>query len=90
MKKRTLQIILLTVLLCGTWNVQAKGKENTDKKSFWDLIERPQKAYLFSYFMGNGDGLHFLYSYDGIMWKTLNEGNIFLKPEVGSAKLMRD
>ena len=92
MKKNNILIILLVVLLSGTWNLQAKSKENeqTEKKSFWKLIERPKQAYLFSYFMGSGDGLHFLYSYDGIMWKTLNEGNIFLKPEVGSAKLMRD
>jgi hypothetical protein len=90
MKKRTALLILLTVFLCGTWDVQAKSKEKTDKKSFWDLIERPKKAYLFSYFMGGGDGLHFLYSYDGILWKNLNRGEIFLKPEVGTAKLMRD
>jgi hypothetical protein len=31
-----------------------------------------------------------LYSYDGILWKNLNRGEIFLKPEVGTAKLMRD
>jgi beta-xylosidase len=48
-------------------------------------------AYLFSYFSGNGeDGLHLLYSYDGLKWEKLNGGNSFLKPEVGISKLMRD
>jgi len=46
---------------------------------------------LFSYFMGNGDGLHFAYSYDGLEWRVLNnKGAVFLKPEIGKDKLMRD
>lgn len=47
--------------------------------------------YLFSYFVENGqDGLHFAYSTDGLTWKTLNEGNSFLMPEIGKDRLMRD
>ena len=53
--------------------------------------EKPdgKKVYLFSYFNGNGDGLHLAWSRDGYAWKALNHDQIFLKPEVGS-KLMRD
>ncbi len=48
-------------------------------------------AYLFSYFTGNGeDGLHLAYSYDGLKWLPLNNGESFLKPIVGKDHLMRD
>lgn len=50
-----------------------------------------KEAYLFSYFKGNGaDGLHLAYSRDGEKWTALNDGQSFLKPEVGKDKLMRD
>ncbi len=53
--------------------------------------ELPEKAYLFSYFINNGeDGLHLAWSADGLKWQALNEGKSFLKPEVGKSKLMRD
>ena len=48
-------------------------------------------VYMFSYFIGNGeDGLHLAYSYDGLKWETLNNGQSFLTPELGKDKLMRD
>lgn len=51
----------------------------------------PETAYLFSYFIGNGeDGLHLAWSGDGLKWEALNGGRSFLKPEVGESKLMRD
>ncbi|GGK77860.1 hypothetical protein GCM10011405_27090 [Rufibacter glacialis] len=46
--------------------------------------------YLFSYFKGNGDGLHLAYSQDGYQWKALKNDSIFLKPTAGIDKLMRD
>ncbi|MFA9388547.1 MAG: glycoside hydrolase family 43 protein [Prolixibacteraceae bacterium] len=50
-----------------------------------------EKAYLFSYFIGNGaDGLHLAYSIDGLNWKALNNGASVLTPQVGKDKLMRD
>lgn len=53
--------------------------------------QQNDEAYLFSYFMGNGeDGLHLAYSFDGLKWKALNDNKSFLTPEVGSDKLMRD
>ncbi len=48
-------------------------------------------VFIFSYFMGNGaDGLHLAYSKDGLKWETLNNGQSFLKPQVGKDSLMRD
>ncbi|HVG13977.1 MAG TPA: glycoside hydrolase family 43 protein [Chitinophagaceae bacterium] len=47
-------------------------------------------VYLFSYFKGNGDGLHFAYSMDGLKWEALKGDSIFLRPAVGKDKLMRD
>lgn len=48
------------------------------------------KVYLFSYFEGNGDGLHLAYSRDGMKWEVLNNDSVYLKPEIGKDKLMRD
>ena len=49
------------------------------------------KAYLFSYFKGNGeDGLHLAYSRDGLNFTALNNDKSFLTPKVGISKLMRD
>jgi len=51
----------------------------------------PKTAYLFCYFNNNGvDGLHLAYSNDGFNWKSLHGDSSYLKPEVGSDKLMRD
>ncbi len=48
-------------------------------------------VYLFAYFVQNGqDGLHFAYSYDGLKWDSLKNGQSFLTPSVGKDKLMRD
>lgn len=48
-------------------------------------------VYLFAYFIKNGqDGLHFAYSFDGLKWDSLNNGQSFLTPSVGKDKLMRD
>ena len=48
------------------------------------------EVYLFSYFKGNGDGLHLAYSTDGYHWAALKNDQIFLKPTAGKDKLMRD
>lgn len=47
-------------------------------------------VYLFCYFKGNGDGLHYAYSYDGYKWQSLFHDSIILKPAVSRDKLMRD
>ncbi len=48
-----------------------------------------KEVYLFSYFTGEGDGLRLAYSNDGLTWTPLGNG-VFLKPEIGKDKLMRD
>jgi hypothetical protein len=51
----------------------------------------PAPAYLFTYFVGNGeDGLHLAASADGYTWEKLNDGRSYLAPKVGKSKLMRD
>nr|WP_319399830.1 glycoside hydrolase family 43 protein [uncultured Carboxylicivirga sp.] len=48
-------------------------------------------VYLFSYFINGGqDGLHLAYSYDGLQWDKLNNGESLLKPMIGKDRLMRD
>jgi hypothetical protein len=50
-------------------------------------------CYLFSYFVGETDGLHLAWSKDGLKWQTFMDGEkkkVFLKPTVGKEKLMRD
>lgn len=54
------------------------------------LMTFGQKAYLFTYFKGNGDGLHLAYSRDGKKWEELGHDKIFLKPQIGKDKLLRD
>jgi hypothetical protein len=47
-------------------------------------------VYLFCYFKGNGDGLHYAYSKNGYKWEPLFNDNIKLKPTVSRDKLFRD
>jgi hypothetical protein len=48
-----------------------------------------ENLYLFTSFRGNGeDGLHLAYSDDGYTWTELKK--VFIRPEVGESKLMRD
>jgi hypothetical protein len=50
-----------------------------------------QDAYLFAYFVKNGeDGLHLAASVDGYRWEKLGGGASYLTPTVGKAGLMRD
>ena len=50
-----------------------------------------KEAYLYSYFINNGEyGLHLAYSHDGYNWKTLKNNKSFLTPTIGNDKLMRD
>ena len=78
MKKRTALLIILTVFLCGTWDVQAK-QEKPKKLGF----DRRPKDY--SAISSGRRRSAFLYSYDGILWKP-EPGEIFLKPEVGTCQ----
>ncbi|MDQ3290052.1 MAG: glycoside hydrolase family 43 protein [Bacteroidota bacterium] len=48
------------------------------------------ETLLFAYFKGNGDGLHFAASTDGLHWSALKNDSLFLKPQVSQDKLLRD
>lgn len=47
-------------------------------------------VYIFSYFVGQADGLHLAYSTDGLRWTPLANNESVLTPKVGDDKLMRD
>lgn len=54
------------------------------------LNAQTDSVYLFCYFKGNGDGLHYAYSDDGYKWKSLFNDSTVLKPTVSKDKLFRD
>jgi hypothetical protein len=55
-----------------------------------DMIRDSHSILLFSYFKGHGDGLHVAWSKDGFTWLALNGDNLFVRPEAGIEKIMRD
>lgn len=57
---------------------------------FAALLHAQSNVYIFCYFKGNGDGLHYAYSRDGYTWTTLFNDSIVLKPTVSKDKLFRD
>lgn len=89
MKIRHLTLTLFSLLLISATLFAAKPEKK--RINLMSLFEKEDPAYLFCYFVGNGeDGLHLMYSHDGIAWRKLNNGNSLLKPTVGKDKLMRD
>lgn len=80
--KRLAIIFLSTLFLVACASKSQEQKENVDG--------REKQVYMFSYFKGSGDGLHLAYSYDGLKWEALNNDSLYLKPEIGKDKLMRD
>lgn len=57
------------------------------------LAMRAQKGdsvYLFCYFKGQGDGLHYAFSMDGYRWETMFGDSAVLLPAAGKDKLLRD
>jgi len=80
-------LLISFILIAGIISAENPIKK---EKCFFSFFMKKAPTYLFSYFTGNGeDGLHLMYSFDGIIWKTLNNGQSFLKPMVGKSKLMR-
>lgn len=55
----------------------------------WSQVSH-DSVYLFCYFKGNGNGLHYAYSKDGYEWKALFNDSIVLKPTISKDKLFRD
>jgi predicted GH43/DUF377 family glycosyl hydrolase len=54
------------------------------------FAQAKDSVYLFCYFKGNGDGLHYAYSKEGLKWNVLLNDSIVLRPTVGNDKLFRD
>ena len=83
----------------GTINADLGLPGDKPTKALFEFIEtlvgtasgaEARSAFLFSYFIGNGeDGLHLASSRDCYHWTVLNSGRSFLTPQVGG-KLMRD
>jgi len=85
------KLTILALSLMTGLNVAFAQKAPQREKDFLSHVFTDDPACLFCYFTGNGeDGLHLMYSHDGLIWRTLNNGASFLKPTVGKAKLMRD
>lgn len=73
-----------------TARLKYKGKNKTIELENLTLIDE-YAAYILSYFGGNGKSkeMYIGYSYDGIQWEKLNEGNVVLS-NTESSKEMRD
>ena len=54
------------------------------------LFAQSDSVYLFCYFKGNGDGLHYASSEDGYTWTAMFNDSVVLKPTVSKDKLFRD
>lgn len=88
MKLKNLFVLILSAFMIAG-NALATGPVR--EKNFLSSLTKEDPAYLFCYFTGNGeDGLHLMYSYDGLYWQNLNKGKSLLIPTVGKEKLMRD
>lgn len=71
-------------------HVNLKDKDLFREAMTLPVNEPSKEVYLFSYFKGNGDGLHLAYSKDGLKWDALGNDSIYIKPVIGKDKLMRD
>ena len=72
-----------------------RWKESSSFGDREDFVNRQfsrqgDSVYLFCYFKGNGDGLHYSYSNDGYTWRALFNDSTIIKPTVAKDKLMRD
>ncbi len=82
------RLLVVMLLLTGIAQAQESSKK---LDALINKLSKNAPAYVFSYFTGDGeDGLHLAYSFDGIYWRALNDGESFLKSSVGKEKLMRD
>jgi hypothetical protein len=86
--RRILTLSLLFLAL-GCPNDRADPSSSTAPTS----VDLPATCYLFSYFVGEKEGLHLAWSPDGLKWHPFMRGDqerIFLQPTVGRDKLLRD
>src|SRR5262245_48849363 len=81
LNRRSLLMMALLLGVCQLVNAQQPQGNSP--------VNLPETGYLFCSFRGNGDGLHFAWSADGIKWTALANDRAFLTPQIGG-KLMRD
>ena len=80
----------------GTPGQMKEQREKTGKTSgisLWKYFGKKPHAYMYAYFADESEGLRFCYSYDGLKWRPLGTADgsgVFLKPQAGESKLMRD
>jgi hypothetical protein len=68
----------------------ATAKPAADQQQADAVPQHPEQGpFLFCYFLGNGDGLHLAWSTDGLRMAPLNDGNIYLRPQLATG-IMRD
>lgn len=53
-------------------------------------LSAQDSMYIFCYFKGNGDGLHYAFSENGFTWQSMFRDSIILRPTVSRDKLFRD
>lgn len=83
-------MLIVPVTLMAADKAKTKPKEK-EKADILSMISKNDPAYLFCYFTGNGsDGLHLMYTLDGLVWRTLNGGKSLMTPTAGQSKIMRD
>jgi beta-xylosidase len=82
--RNTIKVIVV-VFMCMSAKAQPTTAPTTAPTNL------PDDLLLFANFHGHSeDGLHFAWSADGLNWWPVKDDASFLKPQVGSQKLMRD
>jgi hypothetical protein len=85
----TRSISLVSFACAGLSSILARGATQSSQPATGEL---PATCYLFAFFYHHlqGEGLRLAWSRDGLAWELLRNGESFLRPAVGEAKLMRD
>lgn len=91
--KRYLLLLVCLASMIACQSEKSGESEQSGQAGNSESLENPeaseQEVYMFTSFREPADkGLRFLYSYDGYHWTAID--SIFLKPQAGEGKLMRD
>lgn len=66
--------------------ILSAAKPAQKEKGFFSMFFKDSSAFLYCYTTDDGsDGLHLLYSHDGIIWRSINKDESLLKPAVGKS-----
>ena len=88
----TLKYLKLTLFfLIFFTGIPSSAKSQKKEKNLISIFQKESPAYLYCYSTLNGqDGLHLIYSHDGIVWRLINHGNTVLKPTLGTSGTMTE